>query len=122
MTINRGVVEDKYPLPRINYLYAGLNGGETFTKLDLSQAYLQLTLDEDSCDFVSVKTHRGLFRYIRLPDGWAVAPSIFQRTYVFAGIPRVCIFLNYILVIGRTQDEHVAKLEVVGRGRTETKQ
>ncbi|KAI0232573.1 hypothetical protein LSAT2_017097, partial [Lamellibrachia satsuma] len=42
VTINQAVVEDKYPIPRVNDLYAGLNGGETFSKLDLSQAYLQL--------------------------------------------------------------------------------
>ena len=45
VTINQGVDEDKYPLPRVNDLYTGLNGGETFSNLDLRQAYLQLTLD-----------------------------------------------------------------------------
>ena len=57
----------------------------------------------------------GLFRYTRLPYGLAVAPSIFQRTLecVLAGIPRVCIFLDDILVTGRTQDEHVANLQLV---------
>ena len=100
MTINQAVVEDKYPIPRVNDLYAGLNGGETFSKLDLSQAYLQLTLDEDSRDYVTINTHKGLFRYTRLPYGLAVAPSIFQRTLecVLAGIPRVCIFMDNILV------------------------
>ena len=66
VTINQVVVEDKYPLPRVNDLYAGLNG-ETFSKLDLSQAYLQLTPDEDSRDYVTINKHKGLFRYTRLP-------------------------------------------------------
>ena len=73
MTINQGVAEDKYPLPRVNDLHAGLNGGETFSKLDLSQAYLQLTPDEDSLNYVTINTHKGLFRYTRLLYGLAVA-------------------------------------------------
>ena len=57
VTINRSVVEDKYPLPRVNDLYASLAGGESFTKLDLSHAYLQLPLDEGSRDYVTINTH-----------------------------------------------------------------
>ena len=115
VTINKGVVEDKYPLPRVNDLYASLTGGETFSKLDMSQAYLQLKLDEGSRDYVTINTHKGLFRYTRLPYGLSVAPSIFQRTLecVLAGIPHVCIFLDDILVTGKTQSEHVANLRLV---------
>ena len=51
----------------------------------------------------------------RLPYGLSVAPSIFQRTLecVLAGIPHVCIFLDDILVTGKTQSEHVANLRLV---------
>ena len=56
VTINKGVVEDKYQLPRMNDFFASLTGGETFTKLDLSHAYLQLTLDEGSRDYDTINT------------------------------------------------------------------
>ena len=115
VTINKGVMEDTYPLPTVNDLYASLTGGETFSKLDMSQAYLQLKLDEASRDYVTINTHKGLFRYTRLPYGLSVAPSISQRTleYVLAGIPHVCIFLDDILVTGKTQSEPVANLRLV---------
>ena len=115
VTINQGVVEDKYPLPRVNYLYASLTGGETFSKLDLCHAYLHLKLDEASRDYVTINTHKGLFRYTILPYGMSVAPYIFQRTLecVLASIPYVCIFLDDILVTGKTQSEHVANLRLV---------
>ena len=51
-----------------------------FTQLDMSQAYQQLPLDEKSKSYVVVNTHRGLFRYNRLPYGVSSAPGIFQRT------------------------------------------
>ena len=103
VTINKGVMEDKYILPRVNDLYASLTGGETFYKLDMSQAYLQLKLDEASRDYVTINTHKWLFRYTRLPYGLSVAPSIFQRTMecVLAGIPHVYMYGCINFIFGR---------------------
>ena len=60
-------------------LVAALAGGKTFTKLDLSNEYLQLTLDEPSKEYLFINTHKGLFKYNRLPFGVSSAPAIFQR-------------------------------------------
>ena len=79
MTVNQASKLDRYPIPRVEDLLATLAGGKSFTKLDISQAYQQLVLDEKSKDLVVVNTHRGLFRYTRLPFGIASAPSVFQR-------------------------------------------
>ena len=43
VTVNQTLSVDKYPLPKIDLL-ATLAGGKQFTKLDLTQAYLQLEL------------------------------------------------------------------------------
>ena len=71
---------DRYPIPKIEDLLATLSGGTSYTKLDLKQAYQQLELDEESRQFVVINTHKGLFRYNRLPFGISSAPGIFQRT------------------------------------------
>jgi len=39
VTINPALVVNKYPLPRPEELMAQLEGGQKFSKLDLSQAY-----------------------------------------------------------------------------------
>ena len=80
LTVNPVIVPDSYPLPRIDDLLASLAGGESFTKLDLSSAYQQVELDEESKKLLTVNTPWGLFRYNRLPFGVSVAPAIFQRT------------------------------------------
>lgn len=78
--MNKGLLIETYPLPRVDDLFANLSGGKSFSKLDLSQAYFQLPLAEDSKKFVTINTHKGLFVYNRLPFGVSSAPSIFQRT------------------------------------------
>ena len=90
-------------------------GGKRFTKLDLSHAYQQIELDEQSQQYVTISTHKGLFRYNRLPFGVASAPSIFQRTMenLLQGIPGVCVYIDDILITGRTDEEHLEHLDEV---------
>jgi hypothetical protein len=39
---------EKYPLPRIEDIFAHLAGWETFSKINLRQAYHQIELEEES--------------------------------------------------------------------------
>ena len=61
MTINQASRLDRYPIPKVEDLLASLAGGQSFTKLDLSQAYLQVKLKEESHKYDVVNTHKGLF-------------------------------------------------------------
>ena len=51
ITVNKAAPVDSYPIPNTIDQLATLAGGEKFTKLDLSQAYQQLELDEESREF-----------------------------------------------------------------------
>ena len=92
-----------------------LQEGKRFTTLDLSHAYNQLVLDEDSQELVTINTHRGLFRYRRLPFGIASAPAVFQKTMdvILQGMSRVTCYLDDILVTGVTAEEHLRNLDEV---------
>lgn len=91
----------------MNELFTKLNGGQTFSKLDLSQAYNQIVLDKDSRKYVTINTHQGLYRYTRLPFGIASAPAIFQRTMdtILQGLNKVGYILDDILVTGANDSE-----------------
>ena len=114
-TINANSDLEKYPLPTIDEIRAKLNGGQKFTKLDLSQAYHQLELDPKSRGYTTINTHRGLFEYVRLPFGIHSAVSIFQRTMetLLAGIDGCIVYVDDILVTGRNDAEHKRNLEMV---------
>ncbi|XP_062374782.1 uncharacterized protein K02A2.6-like [Sardina pilchardus] len=115
LTINQASQLDTYPLPRVEDLFARLAGGKTFTKLDMSHAYQQLLLDEESKQYVTINTHKGLFKYNRLVFGVASSPAIFQRTMdnLFQNIPCVAVYLDDILVTGKTEVEHLQNLDQV---------
>ena len=80
-----------------------------FTELDLSHAYEQMLVDENSKDFLTINTHKGLYRYNGLPYGVASAPGIFQRTVegLLQGIPSTGVLLDNILITGPSIEEHL---------------
>ena len=115
VTVNTALKPEVYPLPRIDELFTALAGGERFSKLDLSHAYQQLVLDEESQKLVTINTHKGLFKYNRLPFGVTTAPSIFQRVmeHLLRDLNFVTVYLDDILVTGKTTAEHLANLDEV---------
>lgn len=96
-------------------IFAALSGGQQFSKLDMSHAYQQILLDEESRKYVTVNTHQGLFTYKRLPFGVVSAPAIFQRTMVnlLKGIPLVAVYLDNILVSVVDEADHLCNLDEV---------
>ena len=117
LTINQSAPTETYPLPLIDELFAAMSGGKYFSKLDLKNAYLQLPLDSASKQYLTINTPRGLFQYNRLPFGVASAPAIFQRhmEVLLQGLDGVSVYLDDILVAGRTLHEHELRLGAVLR-------
>ncbi|KFD63863.1 hypothetical protein M514_12264 [Trichuris suis] len=105
----------KYPLPTPDDLFTVLNGGRLFSKLDFADAYLQVEVEDDSKELLTVNTHRGLYRYNRLPFGVKSAPGIFQQIMdtMIAGLSGAMAYLDDVLVVGRTVEEHNRNLDAV---------
>ena len=117
VTVNQSLSIEQYPLPRVEDLFATLAGGEKFTKLDLTQAYLQLELEPGSQKYCTITTHRGLYRFKRLPFGISSAPALFQKVMdtILQGAPGAMCYIDDILVTGASEAEHLKNLEEVLR-------
>ena len=70
--VNKAAPVDSYLIPNTIDQLATLAGGEKFTKLDLSQAYQQLELDEESRELLTINTQLGLYRPKRPNLGFKV--------------------------------------------------
>lgn len=115
VTINKFLVDVRYPLPRIDEIFTSLEGGELFTKLDLANAYNQLVLSDSSQGICALSTHIGTLKVKRMPFGIKPAAAIFQKTIenLLRGIPNVVIYQDDITVTGKDLQDHIKNLKAV---------
>ena len=98
VTLNQVLLVEEYPLPTPEELFSTLAGGKIFSKLDLSQAYLQLLVEKESKKYLTINTHQRLYVYNRLPFGVASTPAIFQKLMdtMLQGIAGVTCYIDDI--------------------------
>ncbi len=115
--LNKKIISDKMPIPRISEIFDGLEGQEWFSTLDMAKAYHQGYVREPHRKFTAFSTPWGLYEWIRIPMGISNAPPVFQR-YVNNALrgllDKICAaYLDDILIYGRTFEEHVKNFKTV---------
>ncbi|XP_062714152.1 uncharacterized protein K02A2.6-like [Aedes albopictus] len=110
--LNDVLEANNYPLPTPEEIFAQLAGSRVFSIIDLSDAYLQVEVDDDSKKLLTINTHKGLFQFNRLAPGVKSAPGAFQRLVggMTADIPGVRSFIDDAIVFGATWEEHAKSL------------
>ncbi len=121
VTPNPALEELSYPMPKAEELFDRVNGGKIFTKLDLSNAYMQLPLTEEGSKLTALNTHKGLYAVLRMPFGITSASGIFQkRMYqLLQGCEMTACNIDDILVAGKDEADHLRNLERVLKVLTE---
>ena len=114
-TINQASLCDKYSVPKTEDIFATLNGGEKFCKLDPSHTCQQLQISTESRPLLTANTHKGFFQPKRLQFGIHSASVIFQREMEkrLDKIPFVKVRSDEILISGRNDVEHLEYLKSV---------
>ena len=87
-------------------MFERLVNDQTFTKIDLAQAYIQVPSDQEARRLAIVNTHRGLNRHTRILFGISSAHAVFQQLMekILKGIPGARIYLDDLL--GKDNAEH----------------
>jgi hypothetical protein len=115
--LNKITVRDRYPLPRIDDLFDKLQGCRYFTSLDLQSGYHQIRITPEDVPKTAFHTPTGLFQFKVLCFGLTNAPATFQRVMnqVFAPYIGKCVlvYLDDILIMSRTLEEHAQHLRMV---------
>ncbi|XP_046970363.1 uncharacterized protein K02A2.6-like [Vanessa cardui] len=115
ITLNPILKDFHYPLPRIEEIFSILSGGEQYTKLDLSSAFQQCLLHEESQAMTAITTHVGTFVYRRVPFGIKCIPENFQKIMeeTLNGLPSTAVFADDICITGKDSDTHLKNLRAV---------
>ena len=74
-----------------------------------------MSVAEESRKYFVIATHKGYFRYTRLPFGVNFAPSLFQSTMdkVLAGVDSTAAYIDDIISGADTVDRHLSVLRAV---------
>lgn len=116
--LNDVTVKEAYPLPHITRILGRLDGTKFLSSIDLSDAFWQIPLHEDSKQKTAfVVSSRGMFRFKRMPFGLCNAAQnlakLMDRVLGYDLEPKVFVYLDDIIVATNSFDEHLAALKEV---------
>uniref|UniRef100_A0A8C5WC41 ribonuclease H n=1 Tax=Leptobrachium leishanense TaxID=445787 RepID=A0A8C5WC41_9ANUR len=116
-TLNRRTIPDQYATPRIEDALQCLSGAKWFSVLDLRSGYHQIPMHPEDREKTAFICPLGFFEFNRMPQGLTGAPATFQRlmekTVGDMNLIEVLVYLDDIIVFGKTLEEHEQRLEKV---------
>lgn len=117
VTVNKCLCDMVSTTPSIEDVLNQLGGAKVFSVIDLSNAYLQLPVDEASAKILTLSTSFGLYEPQALAYGVKQAPAIFQgfMDRLLTSEKSVISYQDDILVYGKSHQEHDDQLESIKR-------
>lgn len=115
--LNNLTVGDAFPMPDITSILDQLGKAKYFSCLDMASGYHQISIHPDDKEKTAFSTDKGHFEFNRMCFGLKSAPATFQRLMnrVLQGINgyRAFVYLDDIIVISSTLQEHINQLREV---------
>lgn len=113
---NKCIYRTPFKMPTFESILLELHGAKWFSTIDLKNAFFHVVLDERCRHLTNFFSGDALYRCRRLPFGLCNAPDIFQeimQSVVLAGCKGTVNYLDDVLVVGQTKEEHDRNLEEV---------
>lgn len=113
-TLNKRTIPDQYTVPRVEDALTCLSGSKWFSVLDLRSGYYQIPLSDADKEKTAFTCPAGFYQFERMPQGICGAPATFQRvmerTVGDMNLLEVLVYLDDVIVFGRTLEEHEQRL------------
>ncbi|GJT51134.1 putative reverse transcriptase domain-containing protein [Tanacetum coccineum] len=115
--LNKLMVKNRYPLPRIDDLFDQLQGSSVYSKIDLRSGYHQLRVRKGDILKTAFRTRYGHYEFQVMPFGLTNTPAVFMDL-----INRVCkpyldkfviVFIDDILIYSKRKQEHEKHLKLI---------
>ncbi|GKB28817.1 putative reverse transcriptase domain-containing protein [Tanacetum coccineum] len=115
--LNKLIVKNPYPLPRIDDLYDPLQGSSTYSKIDLRSGYHQLRVRDEDIPKTTFRTRYGHYEFQVMPFGLTNVPAVFMDLMNRMCKPYldkfVIVFIDDILIYSRNKEEHEDHLRII---------
>lgn len=115
--VNEVTKKEAYPFPDMQMILGRIEKAKYFSIIDLSKAYWQIPLAEESRDYTSFRAGKHLYRFKVMPFGLTGAPitqtKLMNRVLGYDMEPQVFVYLDDIVVTSNTLEEHLKLLETI---------
>lgn len=115
--INKLIIRNSTPLPRIDECLDRMHGASWFTSLDLRSGYHQIRIKDSDVPKTAFNTRYGKFEFLVLPFGLSNAPPSYQAW--MNNILKDCldkfvlIYLDDACIFSKTLEEHISHVNHV---------
>jgi hypothetical protein len=116
-SLNNRLAESKWPLPSLAETLESLEGTTFFSCVDIRQAFFHMALEDESKPLTAFSALNRQWQFRRLPMGLKISPSVYQmamKETLGNDLGKNCVvYLDDVLVTGKTESEHLKALDVV---------
>ena len=110
--LNKAIIRENHKPQIVEEIAHQLAGAIVFTKADALKVFLQVHLTEESSKLLVINTHKGRYRFKRMPFGAKMSQDVFQMKMdlIVERCLGVISIHDDIVVYGVSQEDHNANL------------
>ena len=110
--LNKAIIQENHKPKTVEEIAHELAGAVVFTKADALKAFLQVHLTEESSKLLVINTHKGRYRFKRMPFGAKMSQDVFQMKMdlIMERCPGVISIHNDIVVYGVSNEDYDTNL------------
>ena len=108
--LNKAIIWENHKPQTVEKIAHQLAGAVVFTKADALKAFLQVHLTKESSKLLVINTHKGPYRFKRMPFGAKMSQDVFQMKMdiIMERCPGVISIHDDIVVYGTSKEDHDA--------------
>lgn len=113
--LNKVLISDSEPIPRIEEVLTLVGTKTCFSKFDFTKGYWQVPMAYNSREKTAFSSMSGLYHFLYMPFGIKTAPAVFARLMrtVLGDVKNVYHYFDDVVIATDTWQEHMETLKTV---------
>ena len=106
--LNKAIIREHYKPPTLEEITHKLSGAKVFSKVDAYKGFWAKSLDYESSIKTTFNTHKGRYKYLRMPMGAKSSQDAFQMEMdqILEGLHGVIAIHDDITIYGTDDEDH----------------